>query len=192
MPFIYEFSKYLPMFIGIVCAIFLIQRQRPLSLQDWKSIILSKKTFNLVFIVALIRIYGAIIEARLPGGNYIMDFVRSELFSIGFPVIFIILLIPFISGMTTGIAVGFVGISFPIVISLIGQNPDFFTLISTIVLAFGFGYMGMILSPVHVCLIVTNKYFKTRMLHSLLSLVKPVIVLLIIIFVYYLILSAFV
>ena len=192
MPFIYEFSKYLPMFIGIVCAIFLIQRQRPLSLQDWKSIILSKKTFNLAFIVALIRIYGAIIEARLPGGNYIMDFVRSELFSIGFPVIFIILLIPFISGMTTGIAVGFVGISFPIVISLIGQNPDFFTLISTIVLAFGFGYMGMILSPVHVCLIVTNKYFKTRMLHSLLSLVKPVIVLLIIIFVYYLILSAFV
>ncbi len=191
IPVVYNFSKYLPMFIGILFAIFLIQKQRPLGLQDWKSIIFSKKTFNLVFIVVLIRIYGAIIEAKLPSGNFIMDFVRVELNSIGIPVIFIIMLIPFISAMTTGLSVGFVGISFPIVISLIGQSPNFFVLSSTVVLAYCFGYMGMLLSPVHVCLIVTNKYFKTRLMHSLFSLVKPVTVLMIIIILYYLILSSF-
>ena len=118
-----------------------------------------------------------------------MDFVRIELNNIGFPIIFIIMLIPFISGITTGLAVGFVGISFPIIISLLGQNPDFSILISTVILAYGFGYMGMILSPVHVCLIVTNKYFKTRLTQSLLKLILPVSVLLIFILLYYFLLS---
>ena len=40
-------------------------------------------------------------------------------------------------------------------------------------LAFGFGYMGMMLSPVHVCLIVTNEHFQTRLPHSLRGLLAP-------------------
>jgi uncharacterized protein len=189
IPFIYTFSKYLPMFIGIICAVILIQKQRPLSRKEWKDIFLSKKTANLVLIVALIRIYGAILEAELPGGNYIMDFVRMELDSVGFPTILVIMLIPFISGITTGLAVGFVGISFPIIITLLGKNPEFSVLISNVVLAYGFGYMGMILSPVHVCLIVTNKYFKTKLMHSLRKLLLPASVLMVFIVFYYLLIS---
>lgn len=189
MPFVYSLSKYLPMFIGIVCAVLLIQKQRPLSLMEWKDIVFSKKTANLVIIVALIRIYGAVLEAKLPGGNYIMDFVRLELDSAGFPVFLIIILVPFISGLTTGLAVGFVGISFPIVITLLGNNPDFSVLVSTVVLAYGFGYMGMILSPVHVCLIVTNKYFKTRLMQSIVKLILPVSVLVVFILIYYFVIS---
>ena len=40
-------------------------------------------------------------------------------------------------------------------------------------LAFGFGYMGMMLSPVHVCLIVTNQHFRTQLLHSMRGLLLP-------------------
>jgi hypothetical protein len=32
--------------------------------------------------------------------------------------------------------------------------------------AYGCVYFGMILSPVHICLVVTNEYFKTRLLSS--------------------------
>jgi hypothetical protein len=32
------------------------------------------------------------------------------------------------------------------------------------VLAYGFGYMGMMLSPVHLCLLVTKEYFSAGLL----------------------------
>jgi hypothetical protein len=46
------------------------------------------------------------------------------------------------------------------------------------VLAYGSGYVGQMLSPVHVCLVVTNAYFKTRMAQSLLALLAPTAVVL--------------
>ena len=69
-----------------------------------------------------------------------------------------------------------VGAGFPIVISLLGENPELSSLLSTTALAYGFGYMGMILSPVHVCLIVTNEHFKTGLTDSLIRLLKPALV----------------
>ena len=85
----------------------------------------------------------------------------------------IVMIIPFISGLTTGIAIGFVGASFPIVINLLGTNPELNIVLAYTVLAYGFGYIGMILSPVHVCLLVTNEYFKTNLIQNIIQLIKP-------------------
>jgi hypothetical protein len=84
-----------------------------------------------------------------------------------------IMLIPFISGLTMGLAVGFVGASFPIVISLMGEAPPSGQLMAATALAYGFGYIGMMLSPVHICLMVTSEYFRTRVLRNSLALAKP-------------------
>jgi len=47
-------------------------------------------------------------------------------------------------------------------------------LATTTVLAYGFGYMGMMLSPVHICFVVTNEFFKSRFLIVYRQLVGPV------------------
>ena len=83
------------------------------------------------------------------------------------------MLLPFVAGITTGICVGFVGATFPIIVSLVGTDAPPADLLAAATLAFGFGYMGMMLSPVHVCLIVTNEHFKTRLAHSLRGLLAP-------------------
>ena len=85
----------------------------------------------------------------------------------------IIMLLPFIAGITTGVCIGFVGASFPVVVGLLGPDPSPAHLMAATSLAFGFGYMGMMLSPVHVCLIVTNQHFRTQLLHSLRGLLLP-------------------
>jgi hypothetical protein len=46
------------------------------------------------------------------------------------------------------------------------------------VLAYGFGYMGMLLSPVHVCLIVTSAHFHTSVLRNVAGLLAPAAVML--------------
>ena len=48
-------------------------------------------------------------------------------------------------------------------------------LVSFAVLAFGCGYMGMMLSPVHLCLVVTREYFHADFVVSYRYLWKPVL-----------------
>jgi hypothetical protein len=166
-------NKYLPVMIGIGIGQGVLQCQRPLNGETWKKMILSETVWKMVILIVLIRIYGAFIEADLPGGGPLMDVIRMELSSYGIGTLPIIVFIPFISAVATGIAIGFIGASFPIVMSLIGPHPPHSVLYATVLLASASGFIGQILSPVHVCLIVTNEYFKTNLSISLLKLIKP-------------------
>lgn len=76
----------------------------------------------------------------------------------GVPIIFILLVLPFVTGLLTGITVGFVGATFPLLMSLVG-----FTDLKAVSLAFVSGYVGVLLSPVHLCLVLTREYFKADM-----------------------------
>ncbi len=166
-------NKYLPMLIGLFGAMAVLQRQRPLDAAKWRELLLSRRAAVLAGIVALVRIYGAFIEAPLPGGTLLVDQMRTEMNAWGIPMMGIVMVLPFISGLATGLSIGFVGASFPIVVNLLGADPSPSVFFSTVVLAFGFGYMGMLVSPVHVCLIVTSQYFSTRLLRNVAALLKP-------------------
>ena len=104
--------------------------------------------------------------------------MHAEMADWGIPLPAIIILLPLISGLAMGLSAGFVGASFPIVMSLIGEDPSLRTVLSTTVLAYGFGYMGMLLSPVHVCLIVTSAHFHTSVLRNVAGLLAPAAVML--------------
>ncbi len=73
------------------------------------------------------------------------------------PLLPILFLLPFMTGVMTGITVGFVGSTFPLIMSLAGSDPHAFTL------AFAAGFTGVLLSPVHVCLVLTREYFNADM-----------------------------
>lgn len=177
-PGITAISKYLPMILGISISMIVLQIQRPLQSGAWKGIFFSKQAITMAGLVALIRIYGAFIEAPLPGGVLLMEQMRMELNSIGIPLIVLVLLISFISGLTTGISVGFVGASFPIAYSLLGVDADTITRMGILALTYPFGLMGVMLSPVHVCFIVTSEHFKTSMLRSMGRLFMPAVLVL--------------
>jgi len=161
------------MVVGILAAQLYLQRRRPLDRGSWRKILLSRATVNLAFLVLIVTIYGAFVEARLPDGSFLMEQVRRELVDLGIPVLLVIMCVPFVAGLTTGIAVGMVGAAFPVVMGLMGESPARAELLSTTLLAYALGYMGMILSPVHVCLIVSNKHFETNLAESLIRLLKP-------------------
>lgn len=168
-----EISGYLPMIAGVTFAILTVIIQRKPGIIIIVKTVTSANTLKLVLLVAVIGIYSAFIEAPLPDGTYVMDHVRAELTGNNIPVIFIIMIIPFISGLSTGIAVGFVGASFPIVMNLLGPSPEFSRILSYTVTAYSFGFAGMMISPVHVCHIVTIQYFKSSLNRSSLSMIVP-------------------
>jgi len=178
IPGIGRISNYLPMILGLCFSIAAALIQRQPEAKEIFNIFTSINTVKLVILVIFIGIYGAFIETPLPDGNFIMSYVRSELTGYNIPIIFIIMIIPFVSGLSTGLAVGFVGASFPIVMNLLGTSPSQGEIMSYTVIAYSFGFAGMMLSPVHVCHIVTVEYFKTSLYRSTLSMIKPSILIL--------------
>ncbi|MHC5034841.1 MAG: DUF401 family protein [Planctomycetota bacterium] len=170
--------RYVPMVLGLAAAILTLQIQRPLGKEQWRKILLSGRAVGMAAVVAAVLVYGAFIEADLPGGQSLVGQMSAEMAEWGIPLMPIIMLLPLVSGLATGVTVACVGASFPIVIDLLGDSPSTSALLSTTVLAYGFGYMGMLLSPVHVCLVVTGEHFKTGVLRIAAGLLKPAAVVL--------------
>jgi integral membrane protein (TIGR00529 family) len=126
-------------------------------------------TWEMMFLVLGIQVFsGALTVPVFHGGaaGTLVMSMRDEFLGLGIPLVFVIALVPFISGAVTGVAFGFVGASFPIVFALLGASPPLHVVLAATTFAYCCGYMGMILSPVHICFVVTNEYFKSRMFET--------------------------
>ena len=159
--------KYAGLALGILAAIVLVISRNSLDKAQVRKAVLNPGILSMVIIVfAIMSFKGLLVESKA------IEHVRWELSAYGIPPILVIALLPFIAGAVTGIAIGFVGASFPLVVALIpvGHSPFPYA-----VLAFGFGYMGMMLSPVHICLIVTREYFAADLIAGYYYLWKPIL-----------------
>ncbi len=178
LPGLQRLSRYIPMAAGLCLALAVLQVQRRLPLRAWIKAVVSWRALQIVLLVVVVRIYAAVIESPLPGGLLPVALLRQELAQSGIPETLLLAFLPFVCGFTMGSTVGMVGASFPLALSLLGPQPALGRLLATTVLAYGFGYMGELLSPVHVCLVLGAQYFQTRLLRSLLSLVPAVLLVL--------------
>lgn len=83
--------------------------------------------------------------------------VSAFLSSSGVPFWLIAILIPFLVGLMTGMTIAPIAIGFPILIPLFQNDPNF---LNYMMLAFASGISGDLLSPFHLCLVLTRDYFK--------------------------------
>ena len=88
-------------------------------------------------------------------------------------------IVPLISGLLTGIMVAFVGLSFPLLLGLLEHSPMKEYLLPLTVLGIVAGNSGQMISPLHVCLVVTCEFFKTRLISLWRSLLLPFSIILI-------------
>jgi uncharacterized protein len=144
-----------------VCAVNRISRKKFLSALAGRAILPM-----LLLVVAIMVFKGVMMDSQA------VTEVRNELIAYRIPSVLIILIMPFLSGLITGIAIGFVGTSFPLIIPMF-QNSSLFDYLSWAGLAYTFGYMGMMLSPVHLCFLVTKDYFNAGLLRSYQHLILP-------------------
>lgn len=111
----------------------------------------------------LISLTGILMFKSLLESSGLLPVAGDEIIASGLPLGVAIAALPFLAGLVTGLAVGFTGITFPLVVGLMAVEGSGLTPLATLVLAYGFGYMGMMLSPVHLCLLVTRDYFSARL-----------------------------
>jgi uncharacterized protein len=106
-------------------------------------------------IEVIILIFGVMVFKEAMENSGAVENLSLFFMQEGIPVLPILFLLPFITGLLTGITVGFVGSTFPLIASIAGN-----TSVSAISFAFAAGFLGVLLSPVHICLILTREYFK--------------------------------
>jgi len=172
-PALKRTSKYLPLIISIIAAIFTAQIWKPLPGKSWKKLFTAKNSWRMVLIVVVITVYSGFIASPLQDGSYLMDIMRMELSQAGIPALLLFAILPFVSGIATGIALGFVGTSFPIIFSLLGPDPSLKSILVMVIIGYSFGQIGQLLSPVHVCNVVTNRFFNTNLFKNTFYLIKP-------------------
>jgi len=129
--------------------------------------VFDRNIFSIGFLVVAIMIFQGIMK----DSRAVVD-IRNELMAYRIPILLDIGIMPFLSGLITGIGIGFVGTSFPLIIPLFPVYP-LFNFLSYAALAFVFGFMGMMLSPVHLCFLVTKDYFKANLLGSYRLIIYP-------------------
>ena len=133
--------------IGVVIFLLLFYRY------NLKSILTAVKhgfSIDVIILILGVMIFKEAMEYSGAVKNLSQFFIKE-----GVPAFPILFLLPFVTGLLTGLTVGFVGSAFPLILSIAGN-----TSISSISFAFASGFLGVLLSPLHICLILTREYFK--------------------------------
>ncbi len=137
-------------FVAVIAALFVIYRYPP------KEILrVLKEGFSLDVIVLIL---GVMLFKTTMESSGAVASLSAYFTSKGIPLMPMLFLLPFVTGMLTGITVGYVGAAFPLLLSLAGGDT-----LAAVGFAFASGFVGVLLSPVHVCLILTREYFRAEM-----------------------------
>ncbi|UCD35870.1 MAG: DUF401 family protein, partial [Nitrospiraceae bacterium] len=110
-------------------------------------------SWEIVIIILGIMLFKSVLVSSGAVAN-VSAFLASE----GIPLMPVLFILPFLSGILTGLTVGFVGSTFPIIWGIESAHS-----VSAVAFAFASGYVGVLLSPVHLCLILTREYFRASM-----------------------------
>ena len=110
-------------------------------------------SYEVVVMVTGIMLFKETMETSGAVANLSDIFIKH-----GVPVVPVFCALPFIAGILTGHTVGFVGSTFPLLVTIAGKES-----LPLISLAFAAGFIGVLLSPVHLCLILTREYFTAEL-----------------------------
>jgi uncharacterized protein len=153
-------AKETGLIIALVLAIGWVWRTNRFSLKDRWSIICQWPLLRMFYMVAGILIFQGILT-----DSQAVNQVSQELIRWRIPLTLIAILLPFLIGGVVGIPIAFVGTTFPILISLIQSLELTHLMLPYMMLALVSGFVGVLLSPLHLCLLMSNEYFQTSLAH---------------------------
>ncbi len=134
----------------ILAAVFLLHRMPLRSVISCFSRGTMPKTFLLL---CSVMIFKQVLEAS--GGVGAFSELQAER---GMAALLPLCAVPFIVGLLTGVTVAFVGVAIPIFLYLLKGN------LNLLFLLYVCGFAGVLLSPTHLCLVVTRNYFRADLL----------------------------
>jgi len=141
---------------------------KKLSLKMLKEIIRNDIDLSVVILIASIMIFKRILQVS--GG---IEIIPEAFAKLGIHPFIVLFIIPFFIGTMTGLGTAALGIGLPVLLPIIiqGEANLYYAM-----LAFTGSFVGVMISPMHLCLVVTRNYFKADVGKIYKMLILPLII----------------
>ena len=133
--------------LAALAGLFVFYRYNPREV--WK-VVKGSFSMDVLLLIAGVMVFKQVLVSSGAVAN-LGGFLAGE----GIPLMVLLSVLPFLAGLLTGHTMAFVGATFPLLMALPGGG-----VLHAISFAFACGFLGVLLSPVHICLILSREYFK--------------------------------
>jgi integral membrane protein (TIGR00529 family) len=131
------------------------------------GIVFGRTTVRSLLVIAAVIVFQRVLQA-----SSAFDTLKTMPVSLGLVVLFIFL-VSFSVAFLTGVNTAYIAISFPVLLPLIQHMPNYFYLALYV---YVIGYAGILVSPLHLCLVLTNEYFEAPLLEVYRYMAVPVLI----------------
>jgi hypothetical protein len=175
-----------PFEIGVIAAV-TVALVLVLLLDEVKPSVLAglffgRKTLSMLLVIAAIFAFQEVLKragvvdelAAMAGGEAALYFSATAL--------------PFLVGLVSGITLAYVGAAFPLMLGLLERMGRGDELMAFVVLGMFAGFSGVMVSPIHVCFVLTCKYFNVPPAEAWRKIAPPALMILVVGLAYFLLL----
>ena len=140
--------------VGVILSIFSLYYLIKIDWKKYVEIIKRSLSFNLAFAIIGIMVFRQMIEAS--GTNTI---IADMIGGLPFHAIFIVIIVPLIMGLITGYNFGAIALSYALILPFFEYTG--LNMIGFASLIFISSLVGYLISPIHLCNVVSSDYLKT-------------------------------
>ena len=154
-----------------VLSIYLLNANK-LKITEIKEIIKKNIDWGVITLIVGIMFFQRMLQVS--GG---VEMIPAMFAKLKIPVFMVLFSIPFFIGVLTGLNFATLGISIPVLIPIIVQGE---VNLYYAMLAFTGNFVGVMISPMHLCLVVTKNHFKANMGRIYKILIPPLIIIILV------------
>lgn len=139
----------LPVIWGVLVLFVIIERP------GWKIVrksVVPHLDWQLVLIF-----WGVFAFQEVMSGAPFFDQLPALLALYHIPIPAILFLIPFIAGTLMGVTAAYIAVTYPLLMAILAPGGE--TVLAYVPLVYAGGFIGTMLSPVHLCLVLTREYY---------------------------------
>jgi integral membrane protein (TIGR00529 family) len=134
---------------------------------DLVKVPLDRRIYAMTLLALLVKVFGDLVKET--GG-------AAGMLEHGLPLWAFALAVPFMVGFATGATLTYVTVAFPVFHdSIVARDGGGVALLPWLVLAYAGGFVGYLTSPVHMCLVLSTRYFNSKLLSAYARLALPLV-----------------
>lgn len=140
--------------LALVVATAIVAAIARVPLRDVLRLLRSRTTLRIVSLVAGVLLFKDVLAA-----SGAVATIPAALEGIGIPLLAVAFALPFAVGFVAALETAFVGLTFPLILAVAGSTD-----LQLLAFAYAAGFAGVMLSPLHLCMVFTREYFETEYL----------------------------
>lgn len=163
----FEFGVVTALALAVVCV---MMQNTQLGLRFLRDVLAKKSLWSMIFVIVAVFVFkdimqaaGVVEEMASKAGGEAALFASAAF-------------LPFLVGLVAGINVAFVGATFPLLLGVLGSLGMMDQTLPYLVLATFCGFTGVMISPIHICFILTCQYFRCDLMRTWRKVAVPCLV----------------